>query len=37
MRAFIAAEGVGGGNDEFEESVASKNAPVADVVAALGA
>ena len=37
MRAFIAAEGVGGGTDEFEESVASKNAPVADVVAALGA
>ena len=37
MRAFIAAEGVGGGVDEFEASVASRNAPVADVVAALGA
>lgn len=37
MRAFIAAEGVDGGTDGFEESVASKNAPVADVVAALGA
>ena len=37
MRTFIAAEGVGGGVDEFEASVASRNAPVADVVAALGA
>lgn len=36
MRAFIAAEGVDGVHD-FEASVASKNAPVADVVAALGA